>query len=165
MDKPRSHGVVAFWNAYRVARGVPDQDYDVCRMGSSAAMGNELLALILAGPKRATACLLRDVETGGEKMSRVGGYVVVVDGSDWPRAIWRTRTVDVKPLDQVDAAFAWDEGEGNRTRADWLSMHRRYFEARARAEGFAFDDSMPAVFERFTLVWPPEHADPEGSAH
>jgi hypothetical protein len=84
-------------------------------------------------------------------MSKVGGHVVVLDGGDRPCAIWRTRSVDVKPLDQVDAAFAWDEGEGERTREDWLAMHSRYFAARAAAEAFAFDDSMPAVFERFLL--------------
>jgi uncharacterized protein YhfF len=161
MDKPRSPEVEAFWNAYRAARGVPEQNYDVCRMGSSPEMGDELLALILMGPKRATACLLRDVETGGEMMACVGSHVVVLDGADRPRAIWRTRTVEVKPLNQVDSAFAWDEGEGDRTRADWLAMHVRYFTARAQAEGFAFDESAPAVFERFTLVWPPEFADPE----
>jgi uncharacterized protein YhfF len=163
MDKPRSPEVEAFWNAYRTARGVPDQDYDVCRFGSSAEMGDKLLALVLEGPKRATAYLRRDVEVGGEKMSRVGGHVVVLDGADRPRAIWRTRTVDVKPLKEVDSAFAWDEGEGDRTRADWLAMHVRYFTARARTEGFSFDESMPAVFERFTLVWPPEHADPQSA--
>jgi uncharacterized protein YhfF len=161
MDKPRSPEAEAFWNAYRAARGVPALPYDVCRMGSSPGMGDELLALILKGPKRATACLLRDVETGGEMMAHVGGHVVVLDGAERPRVIWRTRTVDVKPLNKVDSAFAWDEGEGDRTCADWLAMHIRYFTARAKTEGFAFDDSMPAVFERFTLVWPPEFADPQ----
>lgn len=163
MDRPCSPEVEAFWSAYRAARGVPQQNYDVCRFGSSPAMGDELLALMLKGPKRATAYLLRDVEVGGEKMSRVGGHVVVLDGADRPRAIWRTRTVDVKPLDDVDSAFAWDEGEGDRTRVDWLAMHVRYFTARAKAEGFAFDESMPAVFERFTLVWPAEYADPQSA--
>ncbi|HSH99167.1 MAG TPA: ASCH domain-containing protein [Reyranella sp.] len=161
MDKPRSPGIEAFWLAFRRARGVPEQHYDVCRMGSSPEMGDELLALILSGRKRATACLLRDVEQGGETMATVGGHVVVLDGAEEPRAIWRTKTVDVKPLDRVDSAFAWDEGEGDRTRADWLAMHVRYFTARAAAEGFAFDPSMPAVFERFTVVWPLESADTE----
>ena len=164
MDRLRSPEVEAFWQAFRSARQVPEQAYDVCRFGSSAGMASELLALVLEGPKRATACLLRDVEQGEESMARIGGHVVVLDGADRPRAIWRTRTVEVKPLDQVDSAFAWDEGEGDRTRADWLALHIRYFAARARAEGFAFDSSMPAVFERFTLVWPPAHADPEGPA-
>ena len=161
MDKPRSPEVEAFWNAYRAARDVPDEDYVVCSFGSSPEESDELLALVLDGPKRATAYLLRDVEVGGEKMSRVGGHVVVLDGADRPRAIWRTRTVDVKPLNEVDSAFAWDEGEGDRTRTDWLAMHVRYFTAQSKAQDFSFDESMPAVFERFTLVWPPEHADPQ----
>jgi uncharacterized protein YhfF len=139
MDKPKSPAVEAYWQAYCRARGAVGLAYDVCRMGDSAGMGDELLQLILRGPKRATACLLRDVENGGEVMATVGGHVVVLDGRDTPRAIWRSKTVEVKPLDQVDDAFAWDEGEGDRTRADWLAMHTRYFERRAETEGFAFD--------------------------
>jgi len=161
MDKPRSPSVVAFWQEFRRLRGVPEQPYDVCRMGDTLALADQSLALILAGPKRATACLLRDVEQGIEMMAKVGAHVVVVDAQDRPRAIWRTRTVEVKPLNQVDDAFGWDEGEGERTREDWLAQHTLYFERRANAEGFAFDASMPAVFERFTLVWPPGYADPE----
>ena len=163
MDMPKTPAVEAYWQAFRRAKGVPEQPYDIARFGDNAAMGDELLQLVLKGPKRATACLLRDIESGGEMMARVGGHVVVVDGSEWPRAVWRTRTVEVKPLEQVDAAFAWDEGEGDRTREDWLAMHRRYFEKRAKAEGFDFDVSMQAVFERFTLVWPPGDADCESS--
>lgn len=162
MDKPKSPAVVAFWEKFRRARGVPEQAFDVCRMGDNPALANESLALILAGLKRATACLLRDVEQGIEMMARVGAHVVV-DGQDRPRAIWRTRTVEVKPLNLVDDAFGWDEGEGERTREDWLAQHTMYFERRACAEGFAFDASMPAVFERFTLVWPSAYADTEGS--
>lgn len=161
MDKPHSPDTEAFWEDYRLARHVPQQGYDVCRMGSDPNMANELLALILRGPKRATACLLRDVEAGGEMMARTGGHVVVLDGHDRPHAIWRTKTVEVKPLNEVDEAFAWDEGEGARTREDWLAMHKRYFAAKAVREGFAFDDRMPAVFERFALVWPPDAADPD----
>jgi hypothetical protein len=40
-------------------------------------------------------------------------------------------------------------------------MHVRYFQAQARSQGFIFDEAMVAVFERFTLVWPPGDADPE----
>jgi uncharacterized protein YhfF len=163
MDRPRSPEVVTFWEAFRRARGVPEQGYDVCRFGIDPAMGNALLSLVLKGPKRSTAYLLRDVEQGGETMPRVGGHVVVLDGNDRPRAIWRTRTVEVKPLDQIDDAFAWDEGEGHRTRADWLDMHVRYFQVQAKRQGFTFDEAMMAVFERFTLVWPPGDADPEGT--
>ena len=87
----------------------------------------------------------------------------MLDGGDRPCAIWRTKTVDVKPLEQVDDAFAWDEGEGDRTCEDWLAMHVRYFTRRAKADGFDFVPSMPAVFERFTVVWPPQYADTESA--
>ena len=30
-------------------------------------------------------------------------------------SFWRTTEVTIKPLSQVDEAFAWDEGEGDRT--------------------------------------------------
>ena len=53
----------------------------------------------------------------------------------------------MKPLDQVDEAFGWDEGEGERTREDWLAQHTLYFEPALRRadEASAFDaPSMPS---------------------
>jgi uncharacterized protein YhfF len=67
--------------------------------------------------------------------------------------------VTVKPLIEVDAAFAWDEGEGDRTLTDWLAAHRRFFKRQAAREGFEFHDGLETVFERFRVVWPPEYAD------
>ena len=62
--------------------------------------------------------------------------------------------VTIKPLSQVDEAFAWYEGEGDRTR-DWsLDAHRRYFARKARRERFELDDEILTVFERFEVVWP-----------
>jgi uncharacterized protein YhfF len=51
----------------------------------------------------------------------------MLDGGGRSRFIWRNTEVTIKPLSQVDVAFAWDEGEGDRTR-DWrLDARRRYF--------------------------------------
>jgi uncharacterized protein YhfF len=65
----------------------------------------------------------------------------------------------VKPLSQVDEAFAWDEGEGDRTQDWWLDGHRRYFARQSRREGFELNDDVLTVFERFEVVWPLDHAD------
>ncbi len=132
--------------------------YEVVAFGDSPQMADELAQLVLSGPKRATAGLLRDFD-GGEPMPVEGGYVVVVDGKGQPCCIWQTTEVRVKPVAEVDAAFAWDEGEGDRTLPDWLDGHRRYFRRQAEREGFVYDESMPVVLERFTVVWPPEAAD------
>lgn len=149
----KSPATDAFWKAFREAEGLAHDDYDVVAFGDSPKMADELAALVLDGPKRATAGLLRDFENG-EPMPRVGGHVVVVDGKGRPVLVWRTTEVTVKPLSAVDDSFAWDEGEGDRTRADWLAGHTRFFKRQAEREGFAFHDAIETVFERFTVVWP-----------
>jgi hypothetical protein len=58
---------------------------------------------------------------------RATGDFVIMPGEGRPGFIWRTTEVTIKPLSEVDEAFAWDEGEGNRTRDWWLDAHRRYF--------------------------------------
>ena len=60
---------------------------------------------------------------------------------------------------KVDEAFAWDEGEGDRTRDWWLDAHHRYFARQAMREGFEIDDEILTVFERFEVVWLLDVAD------
>jgi hypothetical protein len=70
-----------------------------------------------------------------------------------------TTEITIKPLSEVDEVFAWDEGEGDRTR-DWrLDAHRRYFARQAIREGFELSDEALTVFERFEVVWPLDFAD------
>jgi uncharacterized protein YhfF len=155
----RTPEVQTFWAAYRSASGLDHDRYDVVAFGDNPRMADELANLVLHGSKRATAGLLRDIGPGGETMPAVGEHVVLVDGMGRPRCIWRTTDVAVKPLIEVDDSFAWDEGEGDRTRDDWLRGHRRYFSRQAVRRGFDFHDRIETVFERFTIVWPPEVSD------
>ena len=85
-------------------------------------------------------------------------------GSGRPRCIVRTTDVEVKPLDQVDARFAWDEGEGDRSLGYWVAAHHRFFRGEADQHGFEFREDMDTVFERFTIVWPLDVADKESNA-
>ena len=129
------------------------------RFGNGAEMADELLALVLIGQKRATASLLREYPPGGDLLPREGDHVVICDGTDRPRAIYRSTEISIKRLDQIDAGFAWDEGEGDRTLPDWLDGHARYFTRMAVREELTFDPGIMTVFERFTLIWPPDRAD------
>jgi len=151
--------VQAYWSDYKAAAGIDHDRYDVVPFGDSPAMADELADLVINGPKRATAGLARDFGPGGEPMPAVGEHVVVIDGQGSPRCIWRTTDVAVKPLIEVDNAFAWDEGEGDRSRDYWLRAHRGFFSRQAAREGFEFHDRIETVFERFAVVWPPELAD------
>jgi uncharacterized protein YhfF len=155
----RSPAIEAFWVAFCRARGVaPDQRCDVFAFGESAALADELLALVLAGPKRATAALVPDFERSGVPLPERGAYSIVLDGRGAPGCIIRTTAAEVRPFDQVDARFAWDEGEGDRTLETWRDGHRRYFTRQCAGWDMAFDERMPVVLERFELVWPEQPA-------
>jgi uncharacterized protein YhfF len=96
--------------------------------------------------------------TGGAQ-PQVGDHPVLLRGDGTPVAVIRTTDVRVGPLSSVDEQFAWDEGEGERTRDWWLAAHRRYFRRTYAASGWEYDDDLQVVFERFIVVWPPECAD------
>jgi uncharacterized protein YhfF len=129
------------------------------RFGDSAALADELLGLVLHGPKRATAGAVADFRHAGEPLPRIGEHCVVHDGAGVPRAVLRSMELRVGPLDSVDEAFAWDEGEDDRTRESWLDGHSRYFRRTLGRIGVEFSDQIEVVFERFRVVWPPEVAD------
>jgi uncharacterized protein YhfF len=82
-----------FWRGYRKAAGHHHDDYDVVAFGDGPEMATELAELTVAGIKRATAGLVRQFGPDGEPPPIVGGYVVLLDGTNRPRAIWRTTEV------------------------------------------------------------------------
>jgi uncharacterized protein YhfF len=64
-------------------------------------------------------------------------------------AIVETIELTQRRFNEVDAAFAWDEGEDDRSLESWRQAHRRYF---IRQGSFAPD--MLLCCERFRLVAP-----------
>lgn len=123
------------------------------QFGDSPEMADELLELVLAGTKRATAGLFEtDIETAS-----VGCHWVVTDSADVARVVLRTTEVRVGPLSSVDESFAFDEGEGDRTIGSWLNGHRNYFRRNLPGDlNSAELDALHIVFERFEVVWPPD---------
>ena len=122
-------------------------DAQTFAFGDSPEMANELLALVIAGTKTATCGALRDFPEGSQAMPVMGRRDVVLDGKGNRAAVIETLEVAIRRFDEVDEAFARDEGEGFRTMADWRKGHQEYFE---RNGGFAPD--MKLVCERFRLV-------------
>jgi uncharacterized protein YhfF len=118
--------------------------------GDSPELADELAELVLTGKKRAPCWAASE----GPK-THVGQQWVVRDGSGDPIAVIETVELTQRRFDQVDAAFAFDEGEGDRTLAFWRRAHRSYF---GRQGTFAPD--MLLFCERFRLV---ARIDPEGS--
>ncbi len=150
------------WLAYAAAhpeRAAAADEHPVERFGDTRELADELIGLVLHGPKRATAGLVADFALEGTPLPRIGGHWMACDGAGAPRAVLRSAELRIGPLESVDEAFAWDEGEGERTREDWLRGHRRYFTRTLAARGDVFSEEQEVVFERFRVVWPREVAD------
>ncbi|KPF70192.1 hypothetical protein IP88_11410 [alpha proteobacterium AAP81b] len=110
--------------------------------GDSPEMAGRLLALVVAGQKRATCWSIADGQ-----QTHVGKHMVVTAGDGSPRAVIETLELTQRRFCDVDWDFARDEGEGDTCLADWRAGHQAYFE---RNGGFAPD--MLLWCERFRLV-------------
>ncbi len=145
----------AFWLRYLAATGhEPVPPFVVAdAFGDSAELADRLIDLVINGPKRATAGCVADYAAADEALPQAGDRWIACDGSGRPRALIRVTEVRVGPLSSVDEAFAWDEGEGDRTRADWLRGHTKFFLRRFAALGLEFHDEIPVAFERFEVLY------------
>jgi uncharacterized protein YhfF len=71
----------------------------------------------------------------------------VLDGRGEPRCVIETTEVTYRRFNEVDASFARDEGEGDRSLAYWRDAHRAYFGRLGR-----LSEDMKLMCERFRLV-------------
>ena len=74
--------------------------------GATPEQADELLELVLAGTKTATASALWDYEAEGEDLPTEGTLGIVTDGEGRPRALVVTSRVRTVPFDEVDAEHA-----------------------------------------------------------
>jgi uncharacterized protein YhfF len=145
----------SFWDRYVDGSGDPtpfDAVVVEC-FGDHRELADTLTDLVVDGPKRATAGSVADYEAHDDPLPTFGDRWVMCDGSGWPRAVLIVTDVRIGPLSSVDEQFAWDEGEGDRTRSDWLRAHTQFFRRRYEQLGLDFHDDIEVVFERFAVAY------------
>lgn len=158
MSPAQRAAIEQFWQAYLATlpatSPVRDEKYVAEQFGDTPDLANELGGLIVNGTKTATCSALWEWEAEGEPLPEVGLKTIVLNGNNEPLCIIETTEVTVKPYNQVDAQFAYEEGEGDRSLAYWRKEHWRYFSRALPAIGKAPAEDMPLVCERFRLVYP-----------
>lgn len=147
---PDRDAIEAFVNAFRDATGHTGPVGQFA-FADTADVQTRLARLVLEGDKRATVGLHDDPD---EPAPVVGQHDVILDGAGVPVCLIRTEEVRTLPFGERDPAFAWDEGEGDRTLEDWTDTHVRYFGRHTEAVGTEFGDHSLVNFERFSVVWP-----------
>lgn len=134
-------------------------EYTVENFGDSFRLADELLDKVLRGVKRATSELVSEFRARGDDLPRVGSHWIACDGAGVPRIVIRSTELRIAAFRDVDAAFAFDEGEDDRSLESWRSEHRRYWERGCAARGDVWSEQDEIVLERFRVVWPRELAD------
>lgn len=149
--------IAAFWRAYQNTLDAPDpaaplpRAWYFCDNASDAA---ELGDLVRRGIKTATASLGWVYEAQDEALPQVGELNIITNWEGDPLCIIETTGIAVRPFNEVEAAFAYDEGEGDRSLAYWREVHWRFFSRECAQIGRTPDLTMPVVCERFRLVYP-----------
>ena len=149
--------VEAYWREYLgtlpESSPVREESYDVAGFGDSPGMAGELGALVAEGKKTATCSALWEWEVEGETLPEVGNKAVVLDGSDEPLCVIETTEIGVRPYEEVDARFAYEEGEGDRSLEHWREAHWRFFSRTLPGIGKEPMPDMPLVCERFRVIY------------
>lgn len=154
------------WNAYldtdpEVDRATP---YQVWYFGNGSEMAAQLAGLVVAGVKTATASLSSLNDLKPEDAPVDGGYSVITTYEGDPVCIIRTTEIRHIQFDLVDASFAFDEGEDDRTLESWRRRHWDYFSREAAQHGLEFDGRSMICCERFRLLYvAPDHTLKIGS--
>jgi len=116
------------------------------RFGDSDAINAELLALVIAGKKRATCGALRNFGTGGAAKPVVGRHDIITYWDGAPAVVIETVDVAYCTFSEIGEGFALAEGE-NDDLEGWRRDHRAFFE---RNGGWSAD--MELICERFEVV-------------
>jgi len=144
-----------FWEEFcdacpEVDRTMPYRTWYFCDNRDCA---DRLYQLVLDGKKRATA---RYADANDPHPPAVGQMNVVTSFDGDPKCVIRITEVRELPFDKVDAGFAYDEGEGDRTIEYWRDAHWKFFSRYCESVGLTPAPNMAVVCQRFEMLYPLE---------
>jgi uncharacterized protein YhfF len=164
-DTEQADHITRFWDTARPSAGrtshggaVGERAENVVpppawSFGDNTELANELLELVLAGTKTATASLVVEYDEAGEQLPRKGDLSILLDGEGDPRALIRTTRVETVPFDQVSAEHAWAEGEDDRSLETWREQHERFWRRSLAGSAHEFDPGLDVVCEEFKVLY------------
>jgi uncharacterized protein YhfF len=144
-----------FWERCRRARPgepLPVSWTAVRRMGNAPAIGETLLRLVASGEKTGMFSRPQDLEAAGVT-PHAGDYVVFTDHHDRPRCLVRMEECCLLRFCDVGPEHTACESPAARDVEVWRGIHRRYWTPALAAEGSAFAEDMPVLFQRFRLIY------------
>ena len=147
-----------FWQAYLAstpqAVDAFRRFYEVFQIGISPEDADTGAALIKQGIKTATSSLLWEYQVEHKPLPEVGSLSIVSDGRGDPTCVVETIALEIKGFSEVDAPFAYDYGEWDRTLETWRAECWKFYTSACQVIGKTPAPDMPLVCERFKVVYP-----------
>jgi uncharacterized protein YhfF len=146
------------WQAYRETQPSSLRQpayFEACQFGAGRVMADQLAHLVLDGIKTATSDLIWHMQWNQKPKWNVGDAHVLLDGGWNPVCVFRTTELEEKRFCDVDAAFAFDYGEGTRTLEWWREHVYAWYANQCREIGVEPTQEMPLLCERFEVVYAP----------
>ena len=146
--------VKTFWSAFlkETKRDADTQYLECFHFDLNERSANNLLALVLAGKKRATASSLYAFAAEQMELPKPGSLSIVTDWAGVPHCVIETTAVTILPFREVTFEICSREGEDDSLES-WQRGHTRFFTEDGKALGYEFSEDMPVVFEDFEVVY------------
>lgn len=131
---------------------LPPGKVSVDGYGDTPDLSEALIELIRSGRKRAGTGLLWAYEHDRQRIAQVGDIEVVVDFNLQPVLVTRITQVDIVPFNQVSAAYAAVEGEGDGSLQYWRKGHWIFFCRECERIGRTPEPTMPVICSQFDVI-------------
>ncbi|HWL25431.1 MAG TPA: ASCH domain-containing protein [Ureibacillus sp.] len=143
-----------FWKEFlaKTNRSEATKYFDVFHFELTEKLANELLQLVLAGQKRATASSLWSFELQDLRIPEVGDLNIVTDWEGNPKCVIQTTAVTIIPFSEMTYDICKREGEDDSLES-WKKGHIRFYQNEGQMLGYEFTESMPVVFEDFEVIY------------
>jgi uncharacterized protein YhfF len=147
-----------YWQQFLASLPVEARDKSYVEaywFGMKCEDAKEIIPLVLQGIKTSTGSILWSFEADGKPSPKLGDYNIVTDGCDEPVCVLETTEVRILPLDEVDAQFAFDGGEGDRTLVSWRKLYWEFAQHECKRIGRESELTwkIPIICERFRVVY------------
>lgn len=148
--------ISSFWKAFKKSNSSYEnisqpQSFYFCDNKIDADACAEL---VLKKIKQATSPSVWWFQKNSLEFPKIGDLAIVTNWNEEPKAIIRTKKVEIVKYENVTALYAFIEGEGDISLAYWKKVHWDYYTAEMDKFGEYPKEKMEIVCEYFETIWP-----------
>jgi len=114
---------------------------------------DECADLVVQKIKQATSPSVWWFKKNNEAFPKIGDIAIVTNWDGEPKAIIRTRKVEIVKFKDITPEYAKIEGEGDKTLEYWRKVHWDYYKNEMKEFNEFPNENMEIVCEYFETIW------------